>query len=61
MLDNIKHRCYNTYIKQRDNKGDKTMKKYNLWKSTYTNEIYKMPINWMPQFDGWELIGTVEE
>lgn len=37
------------------------MKKYNLWKSTYTNEVYKMPIDWMPQFGGWELIGTVEE
>ena len=37
------------------------MTKYNLWKSIYTNEIYKMPIDWLPKFDGWELIKTIEE
>lgn len=31
----------------------------NLWKSAITGQIYMMPLNWMPQFDGWELIGTV--
>ncbi len=38
------------------------MKKlYNLWKSTYTNEIYEMPTDWLPQFGGWELVGTIEK
>lgn len=34
---------------------------YNLWKSTYTNKIYKMPIEWLPTYGGWELIGTAEQ
>lgn len=33
----------------------------NLWKSTYTNEVYKMPVDWMPKFGGWELVGTIEK
>ena len=33
----------------------------NLWKSTITNTIYKMPIDWVPQFGGWELVGTIEK
>lgn len=37
------------------------MKKVNLWKSVYTNKVYEMPLDWMPQFGGWELIGTVEK
>lgn len=24
------------------------MKKYNLWKSVYTNEVYEMPVDWLP-------------
>ena len=35
------------------------MKKYNLWKSIYTGQIYEAPIEWMPQYGGWELIGTI--
>lgn len=33
----------------------------NLWKSIYTNKVYEMPIDWLPKFGGWELIGTVAE
>lgn len=35
--------------------------KYNLWKSVYSGEIYEMPIDWLPKFGGWELIGTIEK
>lgn len=35
--------------------------KVNLWKSTLTNQVYEMPIDWLPKFDGWELIGTIEK
>lgn len=38
--------------------------KYNLWKSTYTNKVYEMPIDWLPDFPdfgGWELVGTIEK
>lgn len=35
--------------------------KMNVWKSIYTGEVYEMPMDWMPQFEGWELIGTVEK
>lgn len=35
--------------------------KYNLWKSTYTNDIYEMPADWFPNFGGWELVGTIEK
>jgi len=37
------------------------MKKVNLWKSTYSDKVYEMPIDWMPEFDGWKLIGTIEK
>lgn len=37
------------------------MKKYNLWKSILSDQVYKMDLDWMPRFGGWELIGTVEE
>ena len=36
-----------------------TMKKMNLWRSTLTNVVYEMPIDWLPQFGGWELVGTI--
>lgn len=36
------------------------MKTYNIWKSVYTNIVYEMPVDWLPQFGGWELIGTIE-
>ena len=37
--------------------------KYNLWKSTYTGQIYKIPVDvdFLPKFGGWELIGTIWE
>ena len=35
--------------------------KVNLWKSEYTNEIYEMHTDWMPQYGGWELVGTIEK
>ena len=35
--------------------------KMNVWKSIYTGEVYEMPMDWMPKFGGWELIGTVEK
>ena len=35
--------------------------KYNLWKSVYSGEIYEMPIDWLPKFGGWELVGTIEK
>lgn len=37
------------------------MKTYNLWKSVYTGEVYEMDVDWLPQFGGWELIGTIEK
>lgn len=33
----------------------------NLWKSVYTGIIYEMDIDWLPQFGGWELVGTIEK
>lgn len=33
----------------------------NIWKSVYTNKTYEMPIDWLPQFEGWELVGTIEK
>ena len=45
-------------ISESKRKGDNNM---NLWKSTITNTIYEMPIDWVPQFGGWELIGTIEK
>ena len=35
------------------------MKLYNIWKSIPTGCTYEMPVDWMPQFGGWELVGTV--
>jgi hypothetical protein len=37
------------------------MKKYNLWKSIYTGEVYEIPVDieYLPKFGGWELIGTI--
>ena len=35
------------------------MKTYNIWRSTYTNQTYEMPTDWVPQFGGWELIGSI--
>ena len=35
--------------------------KKNLWKSELTGAIYEMPIDWMPEFGGWTLLGTVSK
>ena len=35
--------------------------KVNVWKSLYSNMTYEMPLDWLPQFGGWELIGTIEK
>lgn len=48
------------YLSQEKGKGIKKMK-VNLWKSIYTGKIYEMPVDWIPQFDGWELVGTIEK
>ena len=45
-------------ISESKRKGDNNM---NLWKSTITNTIYEMPIDWVPQFGGWELVDTIEK
>ena len=37
------------------------MKKYNVWKSTITGAIYEMPLDFIPQYEGWEFMGTVEK
>lgn len=38
------------------------MTKYNLWKSTFTNNVYEMPVDWLPKcYNGWELVGTIEK
>ncbi len=33
----------------------------NIWKSTYTGNTYEIPVeqDYVPQFGGWEFIGTV--
>lgn len=31
----------------------------NIWKSLYTGETYEMPTDWLPEYGGWELIGTI--
>ena len=35
--------------------------KMNLWKSTLSGVVYEMPIDWLPQFGGLELVGTIEK
>ena len=32
----------------------------NIWMSEYSGKTYEMPIDWVPQFGGWVLIGTTE-
>lgn len=48
------------YLSQEKGKEIKKMK-VNLWKSVYTGKVYKMPVDWVPQFGGWELVGTIEK
>ena len=33
----------------------------NIWRSVYTGETYEMPVDWLPAFSGWELVGTIEK
>ena len=40
-------------------KGIKIMKKFNLWRSTLSGQVYEMELDWLPRFGGWELIGTI--
>lgn len=35
------------------------MKQVNLWKSVYTGHVVEAPIDFLPQFDGWVLVGTI--
>lgn len=35
--------------------------KVNLWRSVYSGQVYEMSLDWLPQFGGWELIGTIEK
>ena len=37
------------------------MKKYNLWRSVYTGQIIEAPVDFLPKFGGWDLIGTIEK
>jgi hypothetical protein len=34
------------------------MKKVNIWRSTYSEQVYEMPVDWIPSYDGWELVAT---
>jgi hypothetical protein len=36
------------------------MQKFNVWKSTMTNSYYPMELDWLPKFDGYVLMGTIE-
>ena len=35
------------------------MKHFNLWRSTITGQVIEAPIDFLPSFGGWELIGTI--
>lgn len=35
------------------------MKQINLWRSTITGIVVETPVDFLPKFDGWELIGTI--
>ena len=34
------------------------MKKVNIWRSTYSGQVYEMPVDWLPDYGGWELVAT---
>jgi len=55
-----RHRPYGIIKSSREKRKEKKMK-VNLWKSTYSGQVYEMPLDWLPQFGGWELIGTIEK
>lgn len=58
VLDKFNLICYNTIRKK---KKGVTKMKMNLWKSTLSGVVYEMPVDWLPQFGGWELVGTIEK
>lgn len=58
-IDKQNRMCYNVITIKKGT--EKKMKKVNIWRSEYTGEIYKMPVDWLPKFGGWQLIGTEEE
>ena len=33
--------------------------KVNVWRSIYTGNEYEMPLDWLPEFEGWELVRTI--
>lgn len=47
-------------IKTQKGKGNKKMKKWNLWKSEYTGWVYPQPTDLLPKYGGWTIVGTVE-
>ena len=57
-MTNLPHRVYNKDTKR---KGERNMKKVNLWKSEYTGQVYELPVDVLPQFGGWQLIATIEK
>ena len=34
-------------------------KKVNLWRSIYTGTVYQMELDWLPQYGGYDLLGTI--
>ena len=48
-----------TIQSERKEKEIKQMKQINLWRSTITGTVVEAPVDFIPQFDGWELIGTI--
>lgn len=36
------------------------MKKFNIWRSTFTNHLYAFTVDFIPQFKGWELVDTIQ-
>jgi hypothetical protein len=59
-LDKPGRLCYTIITKEKE-KEIKKMKKFNLWRSIPSGQVYKMEADWMPRFGGWELIGSVWE
>lgn len=35
-------------------------KTYNIWRSNLTGNYYRMDTDWMPEFEDWTLVCTVE-
>ena len=47
------------YNQKEKEKEINKMKQVNLWRSIYTGHVIETPIDFLPKFDGWELIGTI--